>query len=329
MIAFLTLLYVGLLFLLAKLGVIRWTLWWKISPVAWGVVLLVLLFLPMQWGAPAGPVILVRTVVEVVPNVAGEVVEVPAESLAPRKKGEVLFRIDPRPFQYQVGRLKADLDQARAEHQLAKLELERNEKAAGTSAVAARDVDVSRAGAAAAAARIASIESQVARAEFDLEQTTVHAPSDGYVLGLTLRPGQRVATAPLRGWMSFVDEGETYVLVGIQQYALRHVKPGQRAELIFHVRPGETFDAVVDSVVRFSSRGQVSPSGNVLEAPTRQAPQPFMVRLQLDDPDVTLAELPPGAIGSAAIYTDSVRATHLIRRVMIRMESLLNFIIPG
>ena len=54
MIVFLTLIYVGALFLAVKVGIIRMNTFWKISPVLWMVVLFFVLFVPMQWGAPAG-----------------------------------------------------------------------------------------------------------------------------------------------------------------------------------------------------------------------------------------------------------------------------------
>jgi len=79
MIVFLTLCYVGVLFLLLKLKVIKLTLWWKISPVVWMLLLFVVLFIPMQWGAPSGAITQYQTVVEIVPNVSGEVIEVPAK----------------------------------------------------------------------------------------------------------------------------------------------------------------------------------------------------------------------------------------------------------
>ena len=56
MIVFLTLCYCALLALLLKLGIVKWTLWWKISPLVWMLLLFIVLFIPMQWGAPAGPV---------------------------------------------------------------------------------------------------------------------------------------------------------------------------------------------------------------------------------------------------------------------------------
>jgi len=76
MIAFLTLCYVALLLLLVKMGVIRLTLGWKLSPVLWFLFLTVALVIPMQWGAPTGNVTMYQFVVQVTPNVAGTVTEV-------------------------------------------------------------------------------------------------------------------------------------------------------------------------------------------------------------------------------------------------------------
>ena len=60
------------------------------------------LFIPMGWGAPQGPTLVVRNSVAVLPNVAGEVTDVPVEANKPLKAGDVLFKIDPVPYQSQV-----------------------------------------------------------------------------------------------------------------------------------------------------------------------------------------------------------------------------------
>ena len=77
----------------------RFNLFWKVSPV---IVLLLLLnlglFIPMGWGAPQGSALVVRNAVAIVPEVAGEVIEVPVEANKPLKAGDVLFRIDPAPY---------------------------------------------------------------------------------------------------------------------------------------------------------------------------------------------------------------------------------------
>ena len=73
MIVFLALLYVAILAVFVRLKVVKLNLWWKLSPVVFVLVCLVLLILPMQWGAPQGTVNVYQYVVEIIPNVSGNV----------------------------------------------------------------------------------------------------------------------------------------------------------------------------------------------------------------------------------------------------------------
>jgi multidrug resistance efflux pump len=435
MIVFLTLAYVAVLAVLVKLRIIKLNLWWKLSPLAWMLFLLVVLFIPLQWGAPAGPVNVYRTVVEIVPNVSGEVIEVQAEGSQPLKSGDVLFRIDPEPYQAEVDRLAAALKEAEQDAKMLPVDLA-SAKTAVTQAQAAlvqaqqqagaletaltaaqatvakfqaqlelaeseygrartlaekgavtkeelegkrRNLDVAKATLAEAEAsreqaklaldsqidgvntnvvqaqeqlkaamaaqqkaelalestingentKVAQLRSELTRAKYDVAQTTVAAPSDGFVIGMTLRPGQRVAAFPVRTWMAFVDTEHTKLAVGIDQYTLRHVMPGQKAEVALKIYPGRTFAATVEKIAYMTPGGQLQPTGNVAVAPTRsQMPLPYGVVLELNDPSIQVGELPGGATGTAAIYTDSAGATHVMRRVMIRMESYLNYLLP-
>ncbi|MAT13715.1 MAG: hypothetical protein CMJ46_00410 [Planctomyces sp.] len=118
MIVFLTLLYIGLLLLLKTLGVIKFNLFWKLSIVLWMLLLLIVLFIPMQWGAPSGPVAVFRPVIEIVPAVSGQVVDVPVEPLKEVQAGDVLFQIDPEPFEEEVRRLEAALADAELQPQI-------------------------------------------------------------------------------------------------------------------------------------------------------------------------------------------------------------------
>jgi hypothetical protein len=83
MIVFLTLIYVAILFLAIKIGLVRLNTFWKISPLLWMALLLLVLFVPMQWGAPAGAVRLYQSVIEIVPSVNGEVTEIMVKPLVP------------------------------------------------------------------------------------------------------------------------------------------------------------------------------------------------------------------------------------------------------
>jgi hypothetical protein len=71
MILFLTLIYIGLLVVLIKLKIVPSNTFTKISPVIFSLLLLVGIFIPMQFGAPSGPAIAIKHAVQVVPNVSG------------------------------------------------------------------------------------------------------------------------------------------------------------------------------------------------------------------------------------------------------------------
>ena len=62
--------YLVILFLLVKLNIVRFTLFWKVSPFIVLLLLLIGLFIPMGWGAPQGSAVVVRNSVAIVPDVA-------------------------------------------------------------------------------------------------------------------------------------------------------------------------------------------------------------------------------------------------------------------
>jgi multidrug resistance efflux pump len=109
MIVFLLNAYILILVILIWLKIVPSNLFWKISPILVLLLLLVGLFIPMGWGAPAGAAIIGRQSVQIVPDVAGEVTEVPVLPNMPLKAGDVLFKIDPTPYQAQLGALEAQL----------------------------------------------------------------------------------------------------------------------------------------------------------------------------------------------------------------------------
>src|SRR5215475_8211673 len=101
--------YLVILFILVKTKIVPFNLFWKVSPLLVLILLGVGLFIPMNWGAPQGAAVVVRHSVAIVPDVAGEVTEVPVEPNKPLKAGDVLFRIDAAPYEAQVRALEAQL----------------------------------------------------------------------------------------------------------------------------------------------------------------------------------------------------------------------------
>jgi multidrug resistance efflux pump len=173
---------------------------------------------------------------------------------------------------------------------------------------------------------VEAFKAQLEAARWDLEKTTVRAPADGYVTNLALRKGARVAALPLAPVMAFIDTSDTLIGVEIAQIDARYIAPGQPVEITFKLLPGEVHTGRVETLLQAVSTGQVKPSGLAV-TPSEVASAPFVVRVKLDDG--ALAErLPAGATGTAAIFTDRMKSTHVIRRVMLRMIAILNFINP-
>ena len=167
---------------------------------------------------------------------------------------------------------------------------------------------------------------EVANAQWNLDQTAVFAPADGYAINVQLRPGSYVVSMPLAPAMSFVEQ-ELQVIALYAQNELVWVEPGNRAEFALNTYPGRVIGAKVDSIVWAQGQGQVLQSGQL--PPTGlypQAPGRFPVKLIVDDKDRELF-LAAGATGHGAIYTDHVAALHLIRMVIVRIGSITDYLV--
>src|SRR5512145_1018018 len=106
--------FVWLIFI--KLKLLPWTTPWKVAVAIFPVVAIATLLLLLNVFAPTtSDVRVVKYVVPIVSQVRGRVIEVPVENNRPVKKGDVLFKIDPTPYQNEVYSLEAKLvaDQAK------------------------------------------------------------------------------------------------------------------------------------------------------------------------------------------------------------------------
>jgi len=306
--------YLGLLFLAIKFKLIKPTLFWKLSPIIWVVFLLVALFIPLQFWAPGGYVRVLQPTVQIVPNVAGEVMEIMVQANQHVSKEDVLFQIDPVPFQSVVDKLKAQL---KFDTILFGQQTDIMKKKIG------RKVDLDR-----ARAKMEVTQAQLASANYELEQTTVRAPGEGVMTNVeALRPGARVVAAPVRQSMVFVDDSKRVLVAQIQQIYMRYIESGQPAEIAFKMYPGKVYSATVESITPGSAQGQVAPSG-LLPSAIPEVHGPLFVRLILDDEEL-VNSLPTGASGEVAIYSPKGKPAQIIRKVMIRMAAIKNYIVPN
>ena len=309
MIAFLLICYAVLLFLLVRFKIVPWNTFWKVSPLIVLLLLTVLLFIPMSWGAPSGPMLIVRPSVQIIPNVAGEVIDVPVIANTPLKENDVLFRIDPALYDAQVRQIEAQL-------KLAELRLDQMTQLQKHDATSLFNVQERE-------AEVSQLRAQLDSAKWNLDKTVVRAPANGYVTNLALRKGARVSSSPA---MAFIDTSDTTVGIEIPQVFARYIESGQPVEATFKFLPGEIYTGKVEAVLQATSQGQVAPSGQAV-TPTHVQSTPFVVRIALDDREV-VQRLPAGSTGMAAIFTEEVKVAHIIQRVILRQTAILNYVIP-
>ncbi len=108
------------------------------------------------------------------------------------KKGDVLFIIDPRPYQADFDRAQAEFSRAEADRQLAELEFNRAKELRAKNTISAQDFDAKSANMLAAQASAAAARAARDTAGLNLEFTTITAPIDGLTGRASITPGNLV-----------------------------------------------------------------------------------------------------------------------------------------
>ncbi|MDO7897496.1 multidrug efflux RND transporter periplasmic adaptor subunit MexE [Pseudomonas citrulli] len=147
--------------------------------------------------------------VEIRPRVSGQIDEVAFTEGALVKKGDLLFQIDPRPFQAEVRRLEAQLAQARATATRSENEAQRGERLRQSNAISAELADSRTTAAQEARAAVAAIQAQLDLAKLNLSFTRVTSPISGRVSRAQITAGNLV-TADVTPLTSVVSTDKVY-----------------------------------------------------------------------------------------------------------------------
>jgi len=130
------------------------------------------------------------------PRVSGFVAAIRFEEGAIVGKGDLLFEIDPRPFQAEVDRLRAELARANATVARAASELERARRLSSEDAMSSEERDRRVAFASESAAQVSAVEAALRSAQLNLEFTRVTSPIDGRVGRAIVTAGNLVSSGP-------------------------------------------------------------------------------------------------------------------------------------
>ena len=235
-------------------------------------------------------------------------------------------RFDLEQSQTNVNELTAQLIAARASQQQVreKLDSRVNGELASVAQVRSQ-IATAQAQVQMSEAAVNTTRAQLETARWDLTQTTVLAPGNGTMVNVMLRPGFFVAGMPFNEVMTFVDnEYQIFALFG--QNELHQVDKGNEVEITLDTYPGRVIKGHVDSIIWAQGQGQIEASGDLPKTTFVPPPGRFPVKVVVDerDKDVFLAA---GARGAAAIYTEHLTLVHIIRKVLLRVASYLDYII--
>ncbi len=164
--------------------------------------------------------------VDLRPQVSGAIVEIRFKDGQRVKRGDVLFVIDPRPYQAAVMQSKAELAAARERYRLAGKELKRARSLITTSAIAQRVLDERANTDAVSKSEVEAAEARLARAQVDLDHAFVKAPISGRVSRAEITLGNLVQAGPGAPLLtSIVSDSDIYADFEVDEHTyLRFVR---------------------------------------------------------------------------------------------------------
>lgn len=239
--------------------------------------------------------------VEIRPEVSGTIVAVHFRDGSHVEQGDLLFSIDPRPYQATVDRARAQLSAAEARAAYTGSELARSQRLLADNAVARRDHDQRQNAAREATANLQAARAELASAELDLARTRITAPVSGRVSRAEVTAGNLVnAGAGSPPLTTLVSVAKIYAAFDVdEQSFLKLINPAITGDTPIPVLLGLADED------GYSRAGQVSSIDNRLDT----ASGTIRVRAVFDNPDGTLV---PGLYARIRLGGGSERSATLI-----------------
>lgn len=247
----------------------------------------------------------------IVPNVKGKIIEVKVKANTPLKKGDVLFKIDPIPFQAEVNRITAELD-------FAKKRLAQTKKLVKAQAGNKFDVEKYQ-------KEVGSLSADLEKAKFNLDSTIVTAPTSGFVTHLRVKEGMMAVPLPVVPMMTFINTDKLFYIGGFTQQPMQNLKVGNDAEIYFAGIPGRVFKGKVVQVIDALAEGQLSPSVSMVRVNANMPEGLIPVVIELSE-DMSEFYIPMGASSTIAVYSEEFHHISIIRKILMRMMSWKNYV---
>ena len=196
---------------------------------------------------------------QIQPQVSGYLIRQDYQEGSYVHKGDVLFEIDPRPFQAALDQAKGQLAQARAQLYLADVNVKRDTPLVKERAIAQSQLDTEMAAQMLAKAAIQAAEAAVEQAQLNLGFTTVRSLVDGIAGIATTQMGNLVSPSTVLTTVSQVDPIKVYFPISEQEY-LRFTsklpKKNSAGDLL-HASDSPALDLILSDGSTYPHKGQV------------------------------------------------------------------------
>ncbi|HEY2454998.1 MAG TPA: HlyD family secretion protein [Scandinavium sp.] len=173
--------------------------------------------------------------------------------------------------------------------------------------------------------QVASLRAQLTEARYNLDQTVVRAPSDGYATQVLIRPGTYAAAIPLRPVMVFIPEQKRQIVAQFRQNSLLRLEPGDVAEVVFNALPGQVFVGKLTTIIPIVPGGSYQAQGTLQSLTVVPGTDAVQALIELD-PNEQVEALPDGIFAQVAVYSDHFSHVAVMRKVLLRMTSWMHYL---
>lgn len=226
--------------------------------------------------------------VSITPQVSGSITELNIKDNQLVKAGDILFRIDDTP--YKIAVLNAQAQLARAQTDLSKANNEANRRRhLSKNYISAEDLDTANINVKAMQASVNAAEAALQQAQWQLSQTQVKAPVDGWITNLSTRTGNyATAGQPL---FALIDSHSFYVVGYFEETKLRHIREGAAAQIVLYSG-------------NFTLQGHVSSIGRAIYDQSVETDSGLVADIKPNVPWVRLAQRVPVRIQFDSLPAD-------------------------
>lgn len=169
--------------------------------------------------------------VNITPEVSGKIIKVNISDNQQVKQGDLLFALDPTPFEIALSNANAAI--AKAESDLAKANHEATRRGnLPRNVISAEDLDEAQLNAQAMKANYKSAQSNLEQAQWNLHHTNIYAPVSGFITNLQTRVGNYASIgSPL---VALIDINSFYVMGYFEETKLKHINIGNNVDITLY-----------------------------------------------------------------------------------------------